>query len=83
MQEEEFLHPIEKQRKKLSLLDKREYPKGAGVWTNTPANFQPPPSLTPLNPPPLIQEEEFMQTIEKQRKKQLSLLDKLIFGQIF
>ena len=30
-----LLQTIEKQRKKLSLLDKREYPKGEGVRTNT------------------------------------------------
>ena len=48
---------------------------------NISKKYQTPPSSEQtLNPPPLSQEEEFIQTIEKQI---LSLLDKLIFGHIF
>ena len=48
---------------------------GERVRTKTPAKKHqtPPSSEQALNPPPLSQKEEFIQTIEKQK---LSLLDK-------
>ena len=39
-----FLVSYLKTRKQLSLLDKREYPKGEGVRMNTKAKFQTPPA---------------------------------------
>jgi hypothetical protein len=42
------------------LPEKREYPKGEGVRTNTPAMISNSSVFSKLNPPPLIQEEEFI-----------------------